>query len=151
MLKMLRNLLIHTWFRFKRSMTLGVRVIAVRHDGYICLVRHTYTPGWHLPGGGVEHGEDCIDGAIKEAQEEAGLVIAPADISLVSIHSNFANFPGDHVLVYVTRVWTQIATTTEHEIAEYGFYDPSDLPPGTTAGTRRRLEEFAGAAISPNW
>jgi ADP-ribose pyrophosphatase YjhB (NUDIX family) len=151
MLKLIRNFLVHTWFRLKRPMTLGVRIIAIRADGYICLVRHTYTPGWHLPGGGVERGETCQDAAIKEAREEAGLVIRSTDIKLVSVHSNFENFPGDHVMVYITQVWTQTTTTTAHEIAEYGFYDPSSLPEGTTAGTRRRLNELAGAAIQSNW
>jgi 8-oxo-dGTP pyrophosphatase MutT (NUDIX family) len=152
MLKTLRNLLVHTWFRLKRPMTLGARVIALRADGYVCLVRHTYTPGWHLPGGGVERGENCLEAAIKEAREEAGLVIAPADISLVSIHSNFDNFPGDHVLVYLTHSWTEVTTTTAHEIAEFGFFDPLHLPSGTTAGTRRRLGELAKkTSVSPTW
>lgn len=132
-------------------MTLGVRVIAVRSDGQICLVRHTYTPGWHLPGGGVERGESCQEAALKEAREEAGLLIARSDIALVSVHSNFENFPGDHVLVYLTRNWTQTATTTAHEIAEYGFFNPASLPHETTAGTKRRLAEFAGGTVSTTW
>jgi 8-oxo-dGTP pyrophosphatase MutT (NUDIX family) len=151
MLTTLRNFVIHTWFRLIRPMTLGVRIIAANREGQICLVRHTYTSGWHLPGGGVERGETCIDAAIKEAREEAGLIIAVGDLRLVSIHSNFQNFPGDHVLVYTTHIWTQTATTTAHEIAEYGFYDPANLPIGTTPGTKRRLAEWAGASISPTW
>jgi ADP-ribose pyrophosphatase YjhB (NUDIX family) len=151
MLKMLRNFLVHNWFRLKRPMTLGVRVIATNAQGQICLVRHTYTPGWHLPGGGVERGENCAEAAIKEAREEAGLVITPGDVTLVSVHSNFENFPGDHVLVYAASNWTQTSTDTAHEIAEYGFYDVSNLPLGTTAGTKRRLAEHAGAPRSTTW
>lgn len=132
-------------------MTLGVRIVAVRADGYVCLVRHTYAAGWHLPGGGVERGENCLEAAIKEAREEAGLIIAPVDISLVSIHSNFDNFPGDHVLVYHTREWEETETNTAHEIAEYGFFDPLELPDGTTAGTKRRLAELKGANTILTW
>ncbi len=143
MLKRFRNFVIHTWFRFKRPMTLGVRIIASNADGHICLVRHTYTPGWHLPGGGVERGETCLEAALKEAREEVGLIIALEDLNLVSIHANFENFPGDHVLLYETQTWTQTSTNSGLEIAEYGFYDPNALPQGTTAGTRRRLNERA--------
>jgi 8-oxo-dGTP pyrophosphatase MutT (NUDIX family) len=151
MLKHVRDALIHTYFRIKRPMTLGVRVLAIDAHGHICLVRHTYTPGWHLPGGGVERGETCLEAAMKEAREEAGLVIAPNDLRLVSIHANFANFPGDHVLLYATSAWTIMATTSAHEIAEFGFYDPNALPAGTTAGTRRRINEWAGATTSTQW
>jgi 8-oxo-dGTP pyrophosphatase MutT (NUDIX family) len=152
MLKLLRNALVHTFFRLKRPMTLGARVLATNGQGHICLVRHTYTPGWHLPGGGVERGDTSEQAAIKEAREEAGLEILPSDIKLVSIHANFQNFPGDHVLVYHASKWTQTSTDTAHEIAEYGFFDPSNLPEGTTGGTRRRIEEWRGVSrLSPHW
>lgn len=151
MLKMLRNFLIHSWFRFKRPMTLGVRILAINAEGHICLVRHTYTSGWHLPGGGVESGETCLDAAIKESREEAGLVIEAKDLTLVSVYSNFKNFPRDHILVYTTQCWTQTTTNNAHEIAEYGFYPPNDLPSGTTPGTLRRLEEMKGSPVSESW
>ena len=151
MLKAFRNFLFQSWFRLRRPMTLGVRIIACNENGHVCLVRHTYTPGWHLPGGGVERGEKCGDAAIKEAREEAGLIIEPEALKLLSIHNNSQNFLGDHVLVYVTYKWVQTTTNTAHEIAEYGFFDPAQLPDGTTQGTRRRLTEWAGEPTSATW
>jgi ADP-ribose pyrophosphatase YjhB (NUDIX family) len=151
MLKLLRNTLVHSWFRLSRPATLGVRIIAIDEQDRVCLVRHTYLPGWHLPGGGVERGEDCKTAAIKEAREEAGLVIATEDIALVSIHTNFANFPGDHVLVYRAQAWGIAPTSNAHEIAEHGFFALKDLPEGTTKGTRNRLNEAMGGAILATW
>jgi ADP-ribose pyrophosphatase YjhB (NUDIX family) len=151
MLKFLRDSLVHTYFRLKRPMTLGVRVVVTDNNGHICLVRHTYTPGWHLPGGGVERGETCLAAAIKEAREEAGLLIAPDDMKLVSIHANFDNFPGDHVLVYHAASWTVTPTDNAHEIAEFGFFSLESLPSTTTAGTKRRIQEYQGAPQSHNW
>lgn len=132
-------------------MTLGVRVVAINAQDEVCLVRHTYMPGWHFPGGGVERAETCIDAAIKEAREEAGLIIAREDIQLVSIHANFESFPGDHVSLFVAKKWTLVSTSTAHEIAEYGFFALDALPQGTTKATKRRLAELAGAEICPNW
>ena len=54
----LRARLFHLFFLIRRPVTLGVR--AVIHDraaGTVLLIRHTYVPGWQLPGGGVEIGE----------------------------------------------------------------------------------------------
>lgn len=146
-----RNLLVHNWFRLVRPMTLGARVLAVNGDGQVCLIRHTYTPGWHLPGGGVERGESCREAAIKEAREEAGLLIAPADMVLASIHTNFANMAGDHVSVYHATRWTVVPTDNAREIAECGWFSPDALPEGTTKGTRNRIAEFQGGSVIETW
>ena len=54
----LRARLFHLYFLIRRPLTLGVRaVIHDREANAILLIRHTYVPGWQLPGGGVEVGE----------------------------------------------------------------------------------------------
>jgi ADP-ribose pyrophosphatase YjhB (NUDIX family) len=63
-------------------------------------------PGGTCPAVGVERGEHALDAAMKEAREEAGLIIAPDHLILTSIHSNFAHFKGDHVLLYRANAWT---------------------------------------------
>ncbi|GIU67497.1 NUDIX domain-containing protein [Candidatus Phycosocius spiralis] len=151
MLKSLTTTAFQTWFRLVRGTTLGVRILALDGDNRVCLVRHTYIPGWHLPGGGVERGESGLDAAIKEAREEAGLIVEPVQFELRSIHTNFAHFKGDHILLYRAHSWTNMPTNRAHEIAEYGFFALSDLPLGTTQGTKNRLAEAAGAPISPIW
>ena len=45
---------VHSWFALARGMTLGVRAAAFDEGGRVFLVRHSYVPGWHMPGGGVE-------------------------------------------------------------------------------------------------
>lgn len=141
----------HMWYRVARPMTLGVRVLAIDAQNRVCLVRHTYAPGWYLPGGGVERGESCHAAAIKEAREEAGLKIAPDAIHLVSIHTNFADFKGDHVLLYLTRNWEATETKRAFEIAESAFFPIDALPEDTTKGTRRRISEFQGSPAELVW
>lgn len=133
-------------------MTLGVRGIVVDAEGRVLLVRHTYTPGWHLPGGGVEKGETALLSMQRELLEEAGIVAEPGAVRLVSVHANHSFFPNDHVLVYRIDDWTQRQPTSQGEIAEIRFVDPLGPPEGTSPATRRRLDEmFAGADTSEFW
>lgn len=62
--------LLHRVFKLTRGMTLGVRAACFDGEGRIFLVRHTYVPGWYMPGGGVERGETALDALRKELREE---------------------------------------------------------------------------------
>jgi 8-oxo-dGTP pyrophosphatase MutT (NUDIX family) len=133
-------------------MTLGVRGVVVDGEGRVLLLRHTYTQGWHFPGGGVEKGETAQQALLRELLEEAGIETTVAEMRLVSVHANSRFFPNDHVLVYRIDQWRQVEPTQKGEIAEWGFYSSLSPPEGITAGTQRRLDElFGGQAVSPHW
>jgi ADP-ribose pyrophosphatase YjhB (NUDIX family) len=139
------------WWRLRRPMTLGVRGVALDQSGAVLLVRHTYSSGWHLPGGGVERGETALDAAVREMAEEGG-VEALEPPHLIGFYANHANFPNDHIALYRFDHWRPCAPRAANEIAERGFFLPSALPDAATPGTRRRLAElFAGAPVSANW
>src|SRR3569833_3499042 len=58
----------------RKRLTVGVRAVLL--DGRkVLLVKHTYTPGWQFPGGGVEPGETAEAAAAREALEEAGYAV----------------------------------------------------------------------------
>ena len=148
-----RTRLFQSWFRFSRPMTLGVRALVENDAGQVFMIRHTYTPGWYLPGGGVEKGETSLYSLERELEEEGGFILT-APPELVGIYSNHVVFPNDHVVLYRSRpgTWNQGKATSRGEIAEAVWADPLNPPDGTTPGTRTKLEEvFAGAAPSPYW
>lgn len=133
---------LHTYWRFARGLTLGVRAATIDSDDRVFLIRHTYVPGWHLPGGGVETGETALDALTRELQEEASIAIA-GEPRLHGVFFNRAASRRDHVLVYVVRNFTVTAVKQpDREIAEAGFFPVDRLPEGTTAPTRRRLAEI---------
>ena len=143
--------LLHPWFRLARGLTLGVRVAVSDGDGRILLVRHTYAPGWLFPGGGVERGETALAAARREVAEEAG-IIATGTLQLFGLYANEANFPGDHIALYVLEHFEQQERRSSLEIAEAGFFARDALPEGVTGGTLRRLAEMAGErAVEEMW
>ena len=139
------------WWRISRPMTLGARVICTDAEGRILLVRHSYSQGWHLPGGGVEIGESVREAAIRELAEEGGVEPTETPV-LIGLFANQQHFPNDHVAVYRVEAWRPCEARRGPEIAERGFYARDALPEGATPGTKRRLAEvFDGAPISDVW
>ncbi|HLI67544.1 MAG TPA: NUDIX domain-containing protein [Caulobacteraceae bacterium] len=126
--------------RRSRGMTLGVRGLVQDGERRVLLVRHTYSRGWHMPGGGVERGETAADAMTRELLEEAG-VTATAPLQMVSIHSAEAHFRGDHIVLFRVPAWEIGPPTQTGEIAEIGWFAPDALPDAATTGTRARVAE----------
>jgi len=139
----------HLYWRFARGVTLGIRGVVLDEQGRVFLVRHTYAPGWHFPGGGVEVGETALDALHRELSEEARIEIAGAPV-LHGVFLNLAASRRDHVVTYVVRHFRIIEPKQpDREIAEAGFFPVADLPPGTTRATRARLDEILFGRMPP--
>lgn len=134
-----------------RGMTLGVRAAVFDAAGAVFLVRHSYVPGWYLPGGGVSVGESFRQALDKELREEGGIVL-DVEPELFGLYLNRRVSRRDHVALYVCRSWHSIGFTPTREIVETGFFDARRLPAGATDGTRRRLAEvLTGQAPAAEW
>ena len=78
---------LHAYWRFSRGLTLGVRGVVLDEADRVFLIRHTYVPGWHLPGGGVETGETALEALARELAEEGASSLGSAP----SLHGVFFN------------------------------------------------------------
>jgi ADP-ribose pyrophosphatase YjhB (NUDIX family) len=149
----LRVRLFHLWFLARRPVTFGVRAVVYdRAENTVFLIRHTYVPGWQLPGGGVETGETALGALARELAEEGNIEITGPPAAK-SVHLNRHASRRDHVAVYLVENFCQTAPKRpDMEIAEAGFFPLDALPEGTTEGTRRRLAEiFAGTEPAGDW
>jgi ADP-ribose pyrophosphatase YjhB (NUDIX family) len=149
----LRGWLFHFYFLLRRPMTLGVRgLVYDEASNSVLLVRHTYVPGWQLPGGGVELGETMLEALERELLEEGNIALT-APPELRSLHFNRQASRRDHVALYLIRGFSQSGPKLrDREIAEAGFFPLRDLPEATTPATRRRIAEiFGGEPASPFW
>jgi ADP-ribose pyrophosphatase YjhB (NUDIX family) len=126
------------WWSIARPITLGVRAFLVR-EGRILLVRHTYQDAWYLPGGGVQGGEALEAALRRELAEEVGAELGA--LELFGVYSNFYEGKSDHVVVYLCTEF-RVAGGTDREIERFAFFEPRQLPAGTSPGTRRRVREY---------
>jgi 8-oxo-dGTP pyrophosphatase MutT (NUDIX family) len=149
----LRGRLFHFYFLLRRPMTLGVRGLV--HDeasNSVFLIRHTYVPGWQLPGGGVELGETVLEALERELAEEGNIALA-APPELRSLHFNRQASRRDHVALYLIRKFSWSGSKLpDREIAEARFFPLDGLPEAATPATRRRISEvLGGTKPSPYW
>lgn len=144
--------LLHFIFRVRRGSTIGVRAVVINENGKVLLVRHTYTPGWHFPGGGVELNETAEEALAKELRQETGLQLVGRP-RLHGIFLNSAVSSRDHVLTYLCRTEGQLpGLSPSPEIAELGYFGFIELPNDTDQGTERRLREIVeGCEPSEFW
>lgn len=148
----LRSRIAHFIFRIIRPMTLGVRALVIDDQQRVFLVRHSYVPGWHMPGGGVEAGETMLTSLARELAEE-GNIEMKGDATLHGVFFNSKASRRDHVAVYIVRDFHQTAPRApDWEIVEARFFSLDALPPETSEPTRARLAEiFDGRPIAPHW
>src|SRR5688572_7434283 len=135
----------HFVYFFIKGMTIGVRAACFDAEGRIFLVRHSYIPGWHMPGGGVERRETVREALAKELREEGNLELT-APPQLVHVFFNRRTSKRDHVVFYRCEVRQTAPRPRDREIVESGFFPLDALPAGTTSATYRRLKELAGEA-----
>jgi ADP-ribose pyrophosphatase YjhB (NUDIX family) len=135
--------LMHRVFYLTRGMTVGVRAACFDAEGRIFLVRHTYVPGWYMPGGGMERGETALGALHKELREEGNLIVK-GEPRLFHVYYNRKASKRDHVLFYRVDVEQTAPRPPNMEIAESGFFSLDALPDGVTDATLRRLRELSG-------
>ncbi len=134
-----------------RGATLGVRAIVIDENNNIVLVRHTYVPGWYLPGGGVERGETMGTSIRRELQEEANVTLT-AEPELIGIYLNRKASRQDHVALYLCREWSQANLPEPNmEIAECRLFPLDNLPDDATPSTRARIIETLNDEAKPEF
>jgi len=143
---------LHTYWRFSRGLTLGVRALVFDAQGRVFLIKHSYVAGWHLPGGGVEAGETLGAALVRELREEGNIELTGAP-AFFGLYFNRRISKRDHVAVYVVRSFRQAAPPQPNrEIVAHGFFAPDAMPEDTTLSTRARIAEvLEGRAAAEIW
>jgi 8-oxo-dGTP pyrophosphatase MutT (NUDIX family) len=98
--------------------------------------------GFDLPGGKIEQGESPLQGVVREALEEAGLVLDPDHTDLFYTHTTIEDDYNDRWNVlkfyYVTKVVSP-EVRLSHEHSAYGWYTIDEALEKTDHATHKLL------------
>ncbi len=88
---------------------------------------------WHLPSGKLDADESVLDAAVREAEEEVGVMIDPADLRHVhTIHVNGSGPEPRLGLFFETHSWIGEPTNREPDkCAAVAWFPLDDLPART--------------------
>ncbi len=93
---------------------------------------------WHIPGGGLEENESLTHAAAREAKEELGIAVNPADIKLIHIlHLNKQTLG----FYFITNSWNGAPINNEpDQCSEVGWFAMDALPEEMSPFARRVIE-----------
>ena len=141
----------HWYLCFANDKTLGVRAIVIDKKSHVFLVKHSYTSGWFLPGGGVEIGESAPSALARELAEEGNIQLSGVP-QLFGIYINSRISKRDYVVLFVVSEFQQKAPQPNFEIVAHGFFSPDALPDDTSQATRARIAEvFNDQPVTEIW
>lgn len=111
---------------------------AVFHENGILLVREKSDGLWALPGGFAEVGLTPAQNVAKEIQEEAGLIV---DVeALIGVrHKPKEQYAPDardfYKLFFACTCRSEISDPRDPDIADWGYFQPDDIPDLSTGRT----------------
>ncbi|MFM2301424.1 MAG: hypothetical protein RLZZ84_1160 [Pseudomonadota bacterium] len=135
------------WWRVRRPVLLGCRVLAFDESGRLLLIRHSYgSDSWTVPGGGVRRGEDPVRAAMREFSEETGCTLLGARLFAVLDEPLFGATNRVH---FITGTAAGVPRPDGREITALAFHAPDALPrplaPSLAAGLEDWLARIAAA------
>ncbi len=119
--------IIKLFWVIRKPKTNGV-LIAVWYQGKILLVRNSYHDYYTLPGGYLKRKESPINAAIRELQEEIGIIAEPGELEpVLDTQHNWENRE-DHVTIFTLRVNEKPRIQIDNrEVISAGFYSPTEI------------------------
>lgn len=132
-----------------RYRTIVDAMLILVRDGEVLLAERQgtgYADGWwNVPSGHLEENEAIDQAVIREAREEIGITLTPADLRFVHL-CHYRNPEGDARLgvFFEARTWAGEPVNAEpHKCARIAWWPLDQLPPNTYPYTAAGIEQYA--------
>jgi ADP-ribose pyrophosphatase YjhB (NUDIX family) len=121
--------------------TLSVDVtIFDQQERTVLLTRRNDYPIWCLPGGGIDAGETIAQAALRETEEETGLIVKL--IRLVGVYSRPHWWEGGgHTVVFAAETLGGELGRTDEEVASIQYFPIDQLPSDLLWWHRQCIED----------
>lgn len=134
------------WWRWRKPLLLGCRVLAFDDAGRLLLIRHSYGSGrWMLPGGGLGRNEDPVAAALRELAEEVHLGLDGAVVIDCVDEPLYGTTNRVHVIAGRAA---GAARCDGREVIELGYFDPAKPPQDLSPALARRLDDWVRTAAT---
>lgn len=128
------------WWRLRKPVLQGCRVLGIDPSGRVLLVRHSYgSANWMPPGGGVKPGEDPLIAAAREFREEIGIDLMTPYL-VASTHDDLHG--AGNVSYIVMGACSGVPSPDGREIVEARFFVPGEWPEAMTEGLKEKMGEW---------
>lgn len=127
-------------------MPCAVHVLLLR-GGEVLLLRRAHTGyqdgNFSTIAGHLDGGEEVLAAAVREAREEAGITLDPAELRMVEVMHN-RDDDSEYIDFFVAAArWEGTIVNAEpHKCAELAWHSLDNLPPNTIPYVRRALENY---------
>lgn len=106
---------------------------------------------WALPGGWHDAGEQPLETAVRELQEEAGIVLHPREFRLLGVYSHLLTSIGVwcatlyYEAVYNPETNGQPQVVEPDKLNDWRLFTRAELPQNLMGATKRAIDDFFGA------
>ncbi|MFJ6727444.1 NUDIX hydrolase [Streptomyces sp. NPDC091281] len=127
----------------------GIAAAIVVHEGRVLMVRRRVSEGqlsWQFPAGEVEPGEEREAAAVRETQEETGLIVEAVKLLGERVHPKTGRLMS-YTACRIMGGTAHVADT--EELAELAWVAPDGIPGYVPYGLFEPVQEYLADALSP--